>query len=116
MSVVGDRFVWYLDPVGAICIALLILFSWVANAFEQVWLLVGKSAPKEFVSKLIYMSMTHDPLVQKVDTVGSQEMGRPLIIATLISLSAARTMPDRNTTSKSTSLWTRISRSRSRTM
>ncbi|KAK3682443.1 hypothetical protein B0T22DRAFT_521714 [Podospora appendiculata] len=28
MSIAGDRFVWYLDPVGAIMIALLILFSW----------------------------------------------------------------------------------------
>lgn len=69
MSIVGDRFVWYLDPIGAICIALLILFSWVSNAFEQVWLLVGKSAPQEFVSKLVYMSMTHDSQITKVDTV-----------------------------------------------
>ncbi|KAJ0307795.1 hypothetical protein COL516b_003765 [Colletotrichum fioriniae] len=68
MSVVGDRFVWYLDPIGAICIALLILFSWVSNAFEQVWLLVGKSAPRDFVSKLIYMAMTHDTRILKVDT------------------------------------------------
>jgi len=71
MSIVGDRFVWYLDPIGAICIALLILFSWITNAFEQVWLLVGKSAPKEFISKLIYMTMTHDPQIHKVDTVRS---------------------------------------------
>ncbi|KAI2608005.1 hypothetical protein GGR54DRAFT_643769 [Hypoxylon sp. NC1633] len=76
MSVVGDRFVWYLDPIGAICIALLILFSWISNAFEQVWLLVGKSAPKEFVSKLIYMSMTHDPLVRKVDTCRAYHAGQ----------------------------------------
>ncbi|WQF83769.1 Putative cation efflux protein [Colletotrichum destructivum] len=69
MSVVGDRFVWYLDPIGAICIALLILFSWVSNAFDQVWLLVGKSAPRDFVSKLIYMAMTHDTRILKVDTV-----------------------------------------------
>lgn len=69
MSVVGQRLVWYLDPIGAICIALLILFSWVSNAFEQVWLLVGKSAPKEFISKLVYMTITHDPHIQKVDTV-----------------------------------------------
>lgn len=69
MSIVGDRFVWYLDPIGAICIALLILFSWVSNAFEQVWLLVGKSAPKEFISKLVYMTITHDSHILKVDTV-----------------------------------------------
>ena len=69
MSIVGDRFVWYLDPIGAILIALLILFSWVSNAFEQVWLLVGKSAPREFLSKLIYMTMNHDQRILKVDTV-----------------------------------------------
>lgn len=69
MAVVGQKFVWYLDPIGAICIALLILFSWIANAFEQVWLLVGKSAPRDFVSKLVYMSMNHDDRIVKVDTV-----------------------------------------------
>lgn len=71
MSIVGDRFVWYLDPIGAICIALLILFSWVSNAFEQVWLLVGKGAPKEFISKLVYMTITHDERILKVDTVST---------------------------------------------
>ncbi|KAI2784475.1 hypothetical protein F4815DRAFT_500872 [Daldinia loculata] len=76
MSIVGDRFIWYLDPIGTICIALLILFSWISNAFEQVWLLVGKSAPKEFVSKLIYISMTHDPLVRKVDTCRAYHAGQ----------------------------------------
>ena len=74
MSVVGDRFVWYLDPIGAILIALLILFSWASNAFEQVWLLVGKSAPQEFISKLIYMAVTHDDRILKVDTVGSPQL------------------------------------------
>lgn len=69
MSIVGDRFVWYLDPIGAILIALLILFSWASNAFEQVWLLVGKSAPNKFISKLIYMAVTHDERILKVDTV-----------------------------------------------
>jgi divalent metal cation (Fe/Co/Zn/Cd) transporter len=71
MSIVGDKFVWYLDPIGAILIGLLILTSWVSNAFEQVWLLVGKSAPKEFLSKVIYMTVTHDDSILKVDTVGS---------------------------------------------
>lgn len=69
MSITGDRFVWYLDPIGAILIALLILFSWASNAFEQIWLLVGKAAPRQFVSKLVYITMTHDPQIRKVDTV-----------------------------------------------
>jgi divalent metal cation (Fe/Co/Zn/Cd) transporter len=71
MSVVGDKFIWYLDPIGAICIALLILFSWISNAFEQIWLLVGKAAPQEFIAKLIYMSITHDDQISMVETVSS---------------------------------------------
>lgn len=69
MSIVGDKFIWYLDPIGAIIIALLILFSWVSNAFENIWLLVGKAAPREFISKLIYVCVTHDDQILKVDTV-----------------------------------------------
>lgn len=69
MSIVGTRVVWYLDPIGAILIGLLILVSWAANAFDHVWLLVGKSAPKDFISKLIYLVVTHDTRIQKVDTV-----------------------------------------------
>ncbi|KAL8392899.1 hypothetical protein RB595_002913 [Gaeumannomyces hyphopodioides] len=76
MAIVGEKVVWYLDPIGAICIALLILFSWVSNAFEQVWLLVGKSAPRDFISKLIYMSMTHDEQILKVDTCRAYHAGQ----------------------------------------
>lgn len=77
MSIVGDHFVWFLDPIGAMCIALLILFSWVSNAFEQVWLLVGKSAPKEFISKLVYMTITHDTQILKVETVSGYNLTGP---------------------------------------
>ena len=75
MSVVGDRFVWYLDPVGATCIALLILYSWASTAFEQMWLLVGKCAPRELVNKCIYVTLTHDQRIQKVDTVSWKKPG-----------------------------------------
>ena len=69
MSIVGSRVVWYVDPIGAILIGLLILVSWAANAFDHVWLLVGKSAPKEFLAKLAYLVVTHDDRIEKIDTV-----------------------------------------------
>ncbi|KAK7963371.1 hypothetical protein PG996_008938 [Apiospora saccharicola] len=76
MAVVGERFVWYLDPIGAICIALLILFSWVSNAFEQVWLLVGKTAPPDYISRLIYLTITFDDRILKVDTCRAYHAGQ----------------------------------------
>ena len=71
MSILGTRFLWWLDPFGGLSIGLLILFSWVSTAFDHVWLLVGKGAPKEFVNKCIYMTMVHDDRIRKVDTVSN---------------------------------------------
>ncbi|KAK0388411.1 hypothetical protein NLU13_4655 [Sarocladium strictum] len=76
MAVVGNKFVWYLDPLGAIMIALLILGSWVTNAFEQVWLLVGKSAPRDYISKLVYLAMSHDTRIVKVETCRAYHAGQ----------------------------------------
>ncbi|KAF2655690.1 hypothetical protein K491DRAFT_778516 [Lophiostoma macrostomum CBS 122681] len=76
MSIVGSRVVWYLDPIGAILIGLLILVSWAANAFEHVWLLVGKGAPQEYISKLIYLVVTHDTRIRKVDTCRAYHAGQ----------------------------------------
>ncbi|KAI3321367.1 cation efflux family-domain-containing protein [Xylariaceae sp. AK1471] len=76
LSIIGSRVAWFVDPLGGILIALLILFSWVSNAFEQVWLLVGKSAPRGFISKLIYLALTHDSRILKVDTCRAYHAGQ----------------------------------------
>jgi divalent metal cation (Fe/Co/Zn/Cd) transporter len=80
MSIVGTRLVWYLDPLGAILIALLILFSWTSTAYEQVWLLVGKSAPREFISKVLYVSMTHDERIKAIDTCRAYHAGERFFV------------------------------------
>jgi divalent metal cation (Fe/Co/Zn/Cd) transporter len=71
MSIIGTKFkkVWFLDPTGAICIAILILTSWASTAFEHMWFLVGKTAPQDFLNKLVYVSVTHDSRIRKIDTV-----------------------------------------------
>ncbi|KAE9977661.1 hypothetical protein EG328_001876 [Venturia inaequalis] len=73
MSIVGTRLVWWLDPFGAICIGLLIMFSWVSTAFEHVWLL-------DFESRYSEQQSTASSLIK-------------LNIA-----SVAHTMPEKNTT------------------
>ncbi|KAM0131630.1 hypothetical protein ACHAP3_005405 [Botrytis cinerea] len=77
MSIVGTKYakVWFLDPAGAIAIACLILFSWASTAFEHMWLLVGKSAPREFLNKLVYVALTHDPRILKIDTARAYSAG-----------------------------------------
>ena len=48
----------FLDPIGAVCIACLILFSWASTAFGHMWFLVGKTAPQDFLNKLVYVCYT----------------------------------------------------------
>lgn len=71
MSIMGTKYnsVWFLDPTGAMCIAVLILSSWASTVFEHMWLLVGKSAPQEFLNKLVYVAVTHDERICKIETV-----------------------------------------------
>ncbi|KAI5792427.1 cation efflux family-domain-containing protein [Peziza echinospora] len=75
MSILGFKYVWYLDPLGAILIAVLILYSWGSTAFEHLFLLVGKSAPQEFLNKLTYLALTHDSRIIKIDTVRAYRSG-----------------------------------------
>jgi divalent metal cation (Fe/Co/Zn/Cd) transporter len=58
------------------------MVSWVSTAFEQVWLLVGKGAPKEFLSKVIYLAITHDSQILKIDTVCFIHLDMPLRFTT----------------------------------
>ncbi|PMD47491.1 hypothetical protein L207DRAFT_628126 [Hyaloscypha variabilis F] len=77
MSIIGTKFkkVWFLDPIGAFCIACIILFSWASTAFEHMWFLVGKSAPQDFLNKLVYVSVTHDSRIQNIDTARAYHAG-----------------------------------------
>ncbi|RDW85491.1 hypothetical protein BP5796_03816 [Coleophoma crateriformis] len=76
MSIVGQRLVYWVDPAGAICIATLILYSWVSTAFEHVPMLVGESAPTDFINKCVYLAVTHDDRITKVDTVRAYHAGQ----------------------------------------
>lgn len=76
MSIVGTHVVWWVDPSGAIAIAALILYSWVSTAFEHVPMLVGESAPTDFINKCVYLALTHDARISKIDTVRAYHAGQ----------------------------------------
>lgn len=42
---------------------------------ENVWALVGKSAPPEFLAKLTYLIWNHDEEIQHIDTVRAYAIG-----------------------------------------
>ncbi|KAF9163891.1 hypothetical protein DFQ26_002048 [Actinomortierella ambigua] len=75
MASLLSRNAWWLDPVGAIVISLIILRSWVVTAYEQILMIVGKTADPAFLKKITYIALTHHRKVLQVDTCTAYHAG-----------------------------------------
>lgn len=51
---------WWIDPLGAILISLVIIYRWIAIINEQVKKIVGYTAPKEFIEEVEKLALAHD--------------------------------------------------------
>ncbi|KAI3996943.1 hypothetical protein MKX01_021219 [Papaver californicum] len=74
-AVLGDRFYWWIDPVGAIALAVYTITNWSGTVLENAVSLVGQSAPPEVLQKLTYLVIRHHPLIKRVDTVRAYTFG-----------------------------------------
>lgn len=74
-AVLGDRFFWWIDPVGAIVLAVYTIINWSGTVLENAVSLVGQSASPEVLQKLTYMVLRHDPRIKRVDTVRAYSFG-----------------------------------------
>ncbi|KAI3843531.1 hypothetical protein MKX03_018120 [Papaver bracteatum] len=74
-AVLGDRFYWWVDPVGAIALAVYTITNWSGTVLENAVSLVGQSAPPEVLQKLTYLVIRHHPLIKRVDTVRAYTFG-----------------------------------------
>ncbi|XP_055819010.1 metal tolerance protein 4-like [Solanum dulcamara] len=73
-AVLGDKFYWWIDPVGAIILALYTISNWSGTVLENAVSLVGQSAPPEYLQKLTYLVIRH-PQVKRIDTVRAYTFG-----------------------------------------
>lgn len=51
---------WWLDPVGAIAISLVIIYRWSSMITDQVKKLIGYTAPSEFIEMVNELARNHD--------------------------------------------------------
>ncbi|RKP27788.1 hypothetical protein SYNPS1DRAFT_12152 [Syncephalis pseudoplumigaleata] len=75
MFLLGNHIVWWLDPSGAIIVAVIILRSWTSTAFEQIQLIIGKAADPAFLQRVIYIAYTHHEAIREVDTAQAYHVG-----------------------------------------
>ncbi|XP_059668528.1 metal tolerance protein 4-like [Cornus florida] len=74
-AVLGDTFYWWIDPAGAIILAVYTITNWSGTVLENAVSLVGQSAPPEVLQKLTYLVLGHHPQIKRVDTVRAYTFG-----------------------------------------
>ncbi|KAG6015715.1 hypothetical protein E4U43_004926 [Claviceps pusilla] len=78
-SVGGAKLEWWIDPMGAVLLSLLISVIWLRTAFNEFLLLVGVVASVDMQQLITYVCLTHSPVVQGIDTVRVYHSGPRLI-------------------------------------
>lgn len=73
-AILGDKFYWWIDPAGAIALAIYTIANWTGTVLENAVSLVGQAAPPDFLQKLTYLVIRH-PQVKRIDTVRAYTFG-----------------------------------------
>lgn len=73
-AVLGDKVLWWIDPAGAIVLAIYTITNWSGTVLENAVSLVGQSATPEVLQKLTYLVIRH-PKVKRIDTVRAYTFG-----------------------------------------
>ncbi|RVW37852.1 Metal tolerance protein 10 [Vitis vinifera] len=74
-AVLAVHFYWWIDPVGALIIAGYTIGTWAKTVIENVWSLIGRSAPPDFLAKLTYLIWNHHEDIKHIDTVRAYTFG-----------------------------------------
>ncbi|KAK3725530.1 hypothetical protein LTR37_000500 [Vermiconidia calcicola] len=93
-SVLGSKLRWWIDPMGAIILSVLIAFLWMRTAYSEFQLLIGVSADTSFLQHITYISMTHSPLIRSLDTVRAWHSGPRRIVEVDIVMDQDRTLKE----------------------
>lgn len=93
-SVLGSKVRWFIDPIGAIILSVLIAFLWQRTAFSEFQLLIGVSADTGFLQHITYISMTHSPQIKSLDTVRAWHSGPRRIVEVDIVMDQDMTLKD----------------------
>ncbi|XWS10574.1 hypothetical protein CRYUN_Cryun38cG0007800 [Craigia yunnanensis] len=86
-AVLAIHFHWWIDPTGAIIIALYTMSTWARTVIENVWSLIGRTAPPHFLAILTNLIWNHHEEIQHIDTVRAYTFGSHYFVEVDIVLS-----------------------------
>lgn len=87
-ALLANYVVNWMDPVGAIILALYTIRTWSMTVLENVNSLVGKSAAPEYLQKLTYLCWNHHKAIRHIDTVRAYTFGSHYFVEVDIVLPA----------------------------
>lgn len=71
---------WYLDPITAIILGILIVITWAQTGKRHIVRLTGRSGDPDQLAVLTYLAMFHDRRIVAVDTVLGYYTGARLLV------------------------------------
>ncbi|KAK2654419.1 hypothetical protein Ddye_014275 [Dipteronia dyeriana] len=74
-AVLAVKFKWWIDPTGAVIIALYTISTWARTVVENVFSLIGRTAPPDFLAKVTYLIWNHHEEIKHIDTVRGYTFG-----------------------------------------
>lgn len=74
-AILAAKFRWWIDPFGALLLAIYTIICWTGKIRKNVRLLVGKTAPPEVLQKVTYLCWNHDKRILQIDTVRAYSCG-----------------------------------------
>ncbi|KAJ4263170.1 hypothetical protein NW762_006792 [Fusarium torreyae] len=90
----GAKLVWWIDPMGAILLSVLISCIWLHTAFGEFLLVVGVTASVETQQLITYVCVTHDDSIVGIDTVRVYHSGPRLIAEVDIVMDPTQTLQE----------------------
>lgn len=93
-SVGGSKLKWWIDPMGAILLSILITGIWLRTAFGEFMLLVGVASSVDTQQLITYVCLTHSDAIQGIDTVRVYHSGPRLIAEVDIVMDPTGTLMD----------------------
>lgn len=112
-SVGGSKLRWWIDPMGAVILSVLISFLWLRTAYSEFLLLVGVTADTQMQQLITYIckyshvlkyffwprirtntlaAMTHSPMINAIDTVRAYTSGPRLLVEVDVVMDPAATL------------------------
>ena len=79
-SIGGSKLKWWVDPMGAIILSVIISFLWLHTAYSEFQLLIGVTADTQMLQWITYISVTHSSFITAIDTVRAYHSGPRIIV------------------------------------